>query len=141
MEFLTSLLLVVLLLSPLFVIYYLNKKGKNVKKGMIANIICFFLLVIGFTAANIGGVASAAEATQPAGLTIGDGIGLISAALSTGLSCIGGGIAVASSATAAIGAMSEDQSTFGKSLIFVGMAEGVALYGMLVSFQIIAKVG
>ena len=108
---------------------------------MIANIICFFLLVIGFTAANIGGVASAAEATQPAGLTIGDGIGLISAALSTGLSCIGGGIAVASSATAAIGAMSEDQSTFGKSLIFVGMAEGVALYGMLVSFQIIAKVG
>ena len=141
MEFITSFGLVLLLLSPLFVIYYLNKKGKNVKKGMIANIVCFFVLTLGFMAANIGGVASAADAVQSTGLTIGDGMGLLSAALSTGLSCIGGGIAVASSATAAIGAMSEDQSTFGKSLIFVGMAEGVALYGMLVSFQILAKIG
>ena len=43
-----------------------------------------------------------------------------------GLSCIGGGIAVASAASAALGAISEDQSILGKSLIFVGLAEGVA---------------
>ena len=50
------------------------------------------------------------------------------AALSTGLACVGGGIAVASAASAALGAISEDPSALGKSLIFVGLAEGVCLY-------------
>ena len=67
------------------------------------------------------------------------GLGYIAAALSTGLSCIGGGIAVASAASAALGAISEDQSILGKSLIFVGLAEGVALYGLIISFMILGK--
>ena len=44
------------------------------------------------------------------------------------------GIAVASSASAALGAISEDGSLFGKSLIFVAMAEGIALYGLIISY-------
>ena len=64
---------------------------------------------------------------------------MLVAALVTGLSCIGGGIAVASAASAALGAISEDQSILGKSLIFVGLAEGVALYGLIISFMIIGK--
>ena len=40
---------------------------------------------------------------------------------------------------AALGAISEDQSILGKSLIFVGLAEGVALYGLIISFMIIGK--
>ena len=67
------------------------------------------------------------------------GMGYIAAALVTGLSCIGGGIAVASAASAALGAISEDQSILGKSLIFVGLAEGVALYGLIISFMILGK--
>ena len=46
---------------------------------------------------------------------------------------VGGGIAVSSAAAAALGAMSENDSIFGKALIFVGLAEGVALYGLLVA--------
>jgi V/A-type H+-transporting ATPase subunit K len=61
----------------------------------------------------------------------------LAAALSTGLSCIGGGIAVASAASAALGAMSEDSSIMGKALIFVALAEGIALYGLIVSFSIL----
>ena len=59
--------------------------------------------------------------------------------LVTGLSCIGGGIAVASAASAALGAISEDSSVLGKSLIFVGLAEGVCLYGLIISFMILGK--
>jgi len=141
MEFITSLFLVAVLISPLFLVAYMQKKGKNAKRGLIVNIVGFFVICIGFTVFNVGeSVAAAGEATV-GGLTVGDGIGLLGAALATGLSCIGGGIAVASSATAAIGAISEDAKMFGKSLIFVGMAEGVALYGMLVSFQILGKIG
>ena len=67
------------------------------------------------------------------------GLGYIAAALVTGLSCIGGGIAVASAASAALGAISEDSSVLGKSLIFVGLAEGVCLYGLIISFMILGQ--
>ena len=56
-----------------------------------------------------------------------------------GMSCIGGGIAVSAAASAALGAISEDGSILGKSLIFVGLAEGVCLYGLIISFMILGK--
>lgn len=67
------------------------------------------------------------------------GIGLIAAAIVTGLSGIGGGIAVASAAPAAIAATSEDPKAFGKALIFVALGEGIALYGLLISIMIFGK--
>ena len=48
-------------------------------------------------------------------------------------------VAGASSASAALGAISEDQSIFGKSMIFVAMAEGIALYGLIISFMILGQ--
>ena len=83
--------------------------------------------------------SSSVQAATGADAGIATGLGYIAAALVTGLSCIGGGIAVASAASAALGAISEDQSILGKSLIFVGLAEGVALYGLIISFMIIGK--
>ena len=68
------------------------------------------------------------------------GLGLIAAALVTGLAGIGGGVAVAAAAPAAIGATSEDPKAFGKSLIFVALGEGIALYGLLISILILNKV-
>jgi V/A-type H+-transporting ATPase subunit K len=67
------------------------------------------------------------------------GLGYIGAGLAVGLCSLGGGIAVAASASAALGALSENESLFGKSLIFVGLAEGLALYGLLIGFMIISK--
>ena len=72
-----------------------------------------------------------------AGLSVGDGLKYIGAALSTGISGLGGGIAVASAASAAIGAMSENEGIMGKTLIFVALAEGIALYGLVISIMII----
>ena len=51
----------------------------------------------------------------------------------------GGGIAVSAAASAALGAISEDGSILGKSLIFVGLAEGVCLYGLIISFMILGQ--
>ena len=72
-------------------------------------------------------------------LGLATGMGYIAAALSTGLSCIGGGVAVSAAASAALGAISEDSSILGKSLIFVGLAEGVCLYGLIISFMILGS--
>ena len=82
--------------------------------------------------------AAAAETANAAG-GLSTGMGYLAAALVTGLSCIGGGIAVASAASAALGAISEDSSILGKSLIFVGLAEGVCLYGLIISFMILGQ--
>ena len=84
-----------------------------------------------------GPQVQAAEDAAAAGLST--GLGYIAAALVTGLSCVGGGIAVASAASAALGALSEDGSIFGKSMIFVAMAEGVCLYGLIISFMILGQ--
>ena len=64
-------------------------------------------------------------------------IGLVAAALATGLAGIGGG--VASAAPAAIAANSENEKTFGKSLIFVALGESIALYGLVISIMILSK--
>ena len=67
------------------------------------------------------------------------GLGMIAAALVTGISGIGGGIAVAAGAPAAIGATSEDPKVFGKALIFVALGESIALYGLVISIMILGK--
>ena len=65
---------------------------------------------------------------------------MIAAALVTGLAGIGGGIAVAAGAPAAIGATAEDPKVFGKSLIFVALGEAIALYGVVISVLILTHV-
>ena len=102
---------------------------------------CSFLLW-NFLVAGImlfGSVPVHAADAAASGAGLATGLGYIAAALVTGLSCIGGGIAVASAASAALGAISEDSSVLGKSLIFVGLAEGVCLYGLIISFMIISR--
>jgi V/A-type H+-transporting ATPase subunit K len=83
-------------------------------------------------------------AAQPAGAGIaltGDAIGwgLFSAALATGLSALGAGIAVARLGSAAVGALAEKPELFGRLLIFIGLAEGIAIYGLIVSILILDR--
>lgn len=87
------------------------------------------------TAAEVGGEEAAAPVSDSA-----KGLGLIGAALVTGLAGIGGGIAIAAAAPAAIGATSEDPKVFGKALIFVALGEAIALYGVIISILIMQKV-
>ncbi|MBQ7219097.1 MAG: hypothetical protein IJS27_06270 [Ruminococcus sp.] len=117
------------------------KKGKSPKRTVLTQIISFCAVasfcIICPIIAHAADASTAAAAVQ--GASNATGLGYISAGLSTGLSCIGGGIAVGGSAPAAIGATSEDPKNFGKSIIFVALGEGCALYGMLISIMIITS--
>lgn len=121
--------------------YYLigEKNKKRYKLTIATNAFFFFGAFAIATIMLLGGpnVQAAEVAVNAASLAT--GLGYIAAALVTGLSCIGGGIAVASAASAALGAISEDSSILGKSLIFVGLAEGVCLYGLIISFMILGQ--
>ncbi len=114
--------------------------GKKTKGGFKAalgfNVFLFFGFLLLANVMMFTGKVSAAE-TGEAAAAAADSWRFIAAALATGLSGIGGGIAVASAASAALGAISEDASIMGKSLIFVGLAESVCLYGFIISLMIL----
>ena len=112
-------------------------KGRY-KTALAANAFLFFGTMLFAVCVFFNGHAFAAETSAQTAATSA-GLGYLAAALSTGLSCIGGGLAVSAAASAALGAISEDSSILGKSLIFVGLAEGVCLYGLIISFMIIGK--
>ena len=63
------------------------------------------------------------------------------AGLATGCASIGAGIGVGIAGAAGIGALSEKPEMLGRSLIYVGLAEGVAIYGLLISFMILNRLG
>jgi len=65
--------------------------------------------------------------------------GLVSAALATGMSSLAAGYAVAKLGTAAVGALAEKPDLFGRLLIFVGLAEGIAIYGVIISILILNR--
>lgn len=67
--------------------------------------------------------------------------GLLGAALATAASSIGAGIAVARVGAAAVGALAEKPELFGRLLILVGLAEGIAIYGLIVSVLILNRLG
>ncbi|MCR8454501.1 MAG: ATP synthase subunit C [Crenarchaeota archaeon] len=61
----------------------------------------------------------------------------IASALSIGISCIAASYAVAKTGTAAVGAVIERPEVFGKVVIFVGLAEGIAIYGLLIAILLV----
>jgi V/A-type H+-transporting ATPase subunit K len=65
--------------------------------------------------------------------------GLLAAALATGLSSLAGGFAVAKVGAAAVGALAEKPDLFGRLLILVGLAEGIAIYGVIISILILNR--
>lgn len=113
-----------------------KKKEGSTKLSLALGILMFFGTVAAADMLLFGGHIYAAE-TQTAAAASAEGWRYMAAALSTGISCIGAGVAVASAASAAIGALSEDSSIMGKALIFVALAESIALYGLLISFSIL----
>jgi V/A-type H+-transporting ATPase subunit K len=87
--------------------------------------------------------AGATEAATAAAPALSDDAvkwGFIAAALAVGLSSLGAGMAVASVGSAAVGALAEKPELLGRTLILVGLAEGIAIYGLIVSILILNRI-
>ena len=138
-ELLLPLILIALISLPLVNVFRGKKSVSVAKRRMITHVCFFFPIVLGtvFFSATKAYAAGADDVTMKMAGSIGQGLGFIAAALATGLSALGAGIAVAAAAPAAIGAFSENEKNFGKSMIFVALGEGVAIYGLLISIFII----
>ncbi|MBF0097826.1 MAG: H+transporting two-sector ATPase C subunit [Magnetococcales bacterium] len=104
---------------------------------LFAGVLATALLMLGGSA--LAGDPMAGSAARSA--TDGNGLGYIAAALATGLSSLGAGLAVAHVGAAAIGAITEKPELLGRMLILVGLAEGIAIYGLIVSILILNRLG
>ncbi|MDF2686756.1 MAG: synthase subunit, partial [Clostridia bacterium] len=114
MDYVLMLTLLLMTMIPLYFAFKRAKQGKKYKFAIASNIFLFFAVIISTVVliplmSNAAEVIPAAEdAAAAANSGIAVGLGYLAAALSTGLSCVGAGIAVASAASSAIGATSEN---------------------------------
>jgi V/A-type H+-transporting ATPase subunit K len=127
-------------------VVFLLQNGKTSPAQAVSRLVQGFTgfnFLVGLFAAGLAVVwlasptsALAAGAAQAAAT---DQYATLAAALSTGLACIGAGIAVGGSGAAAVGATAEKPESFGRALIFVGLSEGIAIYGLIISFLVLPK--
>jgi len=125
-------------------VVYLLQNGKTNPSQAVSRIVNGFTgfnFLVGLFAAGLALVwfaspssVFAAGMAQEASV---DQYATLAAALSTGLACIGAGIAVGGSGAAAVGATAEKPESFGRALIFVGLSEGIAIYGLIISFLVL----
>jgi len=116
---------------------YLTRNKENIRrirKLVKISVLAYAVLVAVFLFFLIPNIARAQSSTDTS-----SGIGFLAAALSTGLATIGAGYAVGAVGSSALGAVSEDPNILGKTLIFVGLAEGIAIYGLIVSIMILGR--
>ncbi len=98
--------------------------------GVVLN---FFMLLL--PAAVLAEKAAALPVTSEAAKW-----GYMGAAVAVGASSLAAGIAVAMVGSAAMGAMSERPEMAGRALIFMGLAEGIAIYGLIIAIMILGKI-
>ncbi|MBP9988327.1 MAG: hypothetical protein KBT46_02390 [Ruminococcus sp.] len=147
-------ILPIIALGTIFTLSIKQKsKGLAGKKVLARNLASFALVLITICALTFTvSAATANEAADTASAPtaqsetaeeksqtsdLSEGMKYIAAAIVTCVSGIGGGIAVAAAAPAAIAATSENDKAFGKSLIFVALGESIALYGVVISILIL----
>ena len=141
-----TVLLILSIVLPLGAFYLGERKAGRFKRLLAINIISFFGVLLVMTAFMFSGVALAASTTAAAAPSAASalsaqGVGFFSAALVTSVATVATGLAVGKSASAAIGALSENENIMGKALIFVALCEGIAIYGVLISVMILGRLG
>ena len=110
------------------------------QKGLRRLLVLNGLILLGalglFVAALVGPAAAhaaaAGDGTDPRGALLG-------AAIAVAGSSIGAGIGVSYTGSAALAAISEKPEMFGRAMVFVGLAEGIAIYGLVIAIMLIGK--
>ncbi len=127
-------------------VIYFVRKGRQSPEQAVRKLVMGlqgFNAVLGLMAAGLGIVWLLTPSTVYAGAAaqavMQDPYASLAAAISIGMASIGAGIAVSSTGAAAVGTIAEKPESFGRALIFVGLAEGIAIYGLIISFMVLNR--
>jgi len=112
------------------------------KGGLGLNLLVFVAAELGLLLLGVHDVMAAQEtAAGTVEVTVGLGLALIGIGIPTALATIGAGIAVGPIGAASLAVISEKPEMFGRSLIYLGLAEGIAIYGLVVTILLLGKIG
>jgi V/A-type H+-transporting ATPase subunit K len=122
-----------------------NKKEKFLKNSVGINLIVFVCAQAGLLLFAYNDVMAAAPAVNAASaaaseFSIGKGLAFIGIGLPTGMATIAAGFAVAPIGASSLAAISEKPEIFGRSLIYLGLAEGIAIYGLVATILLLNKI-
>ncbi len=118
---------------------HIRRKWKSV---VAINLLVFVGAQVGLLV--LGMQDAMAETTASAGggeVSVGLGLSLIGIGIPTALATIGAGIAVGPVGAASLAVISEKPELFGRTLIYLGLAEGIAIYGLVVTILMLGKIG
>jgi V/A-type H+-transporting ATPase subunit K len=122
------------------------RRARRWWKGTLAtNLLVFFgvsagLLVLGMHAALAQQPPLTAASAAHGTISVGLGLALLGAGLPTALSTVGAGLAVGPVGAAALAVISEKPEMFGRTLIYLGLAEGIAIYGLVITILLLGKI-
>lgn len=103
-------------------------------------ILLFFGALLGILALGVGDALADTAAAARGEVSTGLGLALLGIGVPTGLSTIGAGIAVGPIGAASLAAVMERPEALGRSLIFLGLAEGIAIYGLVMSILLLNRI-
>ncbi len=111
-------------------------KSRNMSSALVSGLVSWLLML----APSIALAADTAQSAAGGAAGASAKWGFLGAALAVGASTIGAGIAVGLVGAAAMGAISERPEVAGRALIFLGLAEGIAIYGLIIAIMILGKI-
>ncbi|WP_112470785.1 ATP synthase subunit C [Streptomyces triticisoli] len=117
----------------------LRRRTKHVFHWLLATNLVLLAGACVLVATALSGPARAAVPVQAAAPGAANGSALIGAAITMAGASIGAAIAVAYTGAAALAALSERPELFGRAMVIVGLAEGIAVYGLVVAILLIGK--
>lgn len=111
------------------------------KPALAVQMTVFVGALVGVLVLGIGDAVAAEAAVQaPAEVSIGLGLAIIGVGIPTAVSTIGAAIAVGPIGSAALAAITEKPEMLGRSLVYIGLAEGIAIYGLVVSILLLNRI-
>ena len=136
--------LAVFLLGIYFLVYPESTRQLTqawMKAGVAIQLLLFGLGIVGILVLGTSEVMAAEQVTSSAKeISLGHGLALIGVGLPTAVATIGAGIAVSSVGSASLAVITEKPELFGRTLIYLGLAEGIAIYGLVVSILLLDKI-
>ncbi len=112
------------------------------KSTVVVNLFTFVLAQIGLLLLGIQEVMAEPAVTEAAReISVGMGLAMIGVGIPTAFATIGAGIAVGPVGAASLAVIAEKPEVFGRTLVYLGLAEGIAIYGLVVSILLLGKLG
>lgn len=116
-------------------------RAKRWWKGTLgANLLVLVGATIGALILGIDNAMAQQAAASGGEISTGLGLALIGAGIPTGLAAVGAGFAVGPVGAASLAIIAEKPEMFGRTLIYLGLAEGIAIYGLVVTILLLGKI-